>query len=126
MVKHLPLIESSLQTKRAFYFPKETKHSFNWGNKSTKVLLLQYGKRKDIVMINVHENEASSIDVAKKVLEQTGGLLILVRNDGERLVSFEKNTKKIQFDPNRIFTQKGLKRNLYKLNGHVTTALFLP
>jgi hypothetical protein len=109
------------QTKSSVYIPKQTKHYFNWGKKSTVVLLSQYGKRKDIVMLNVHDNETTSIEAAKKVLEQTGGLLIEIENEGERLINFKRNGKNFQFDPNRIFTSKGLQQNLHKLNTHVTS-----
>jgi hypothetical protein len=64
------------------------------------------------------------VDAAKKILEQTGGLLIEVENEGERLINFKKKNKLFQFDPNRVFTPKGLRQNLHRLNRHVTpTAL---
>ena len=75
-------------------------------------------------MLNVHDNETTSVDAAKKVLEQTGGLLIEVENEGERLINFKSHRKIFQFDPNRIFTSKGLLQNLHKLNTHVTSKAY--
>jgi hypothetical protein len=98
------------------YIPKETTHYFNWGNVSTTIVSSQYGKRKDIVLINLHSDEITSVEAAKSILSETGGLLIQIENDTTRLISFEKNGKEFQFDPNRIFTSKGLLQNLEKLN----------
>lgn len=98
------------------YIPKETRHYFNWGNKSTAIVTSQYGRRKDIVMINLHNDETTSVEAAKIILAETGGLLIQIENEGERLISFQNAGREIQFDPNRIFTSTGLRVNLEKLN----------
>jgi hypothetical protein len=99
------------------YIPKETKHYFNWGKDTTVIMVSQYGKRKDIVMINLHADETTSVEAAKSILAETGGLLIQIENDTTRLISFEKNGKEFQLDPNRIFTANGLQQNFEKLNG---------
>lgn len=101
------------------YIPTETKKYFNWGAKTTTVLLSQYGDRKDVVLLNVHADEVTSVEAAKAVLKRTGGLLIEVQNE-ERLIHFERNGIKFQFDPNRVFTSKGLEKNLVFLNKRVT------
>ena len=101
---------------QAVYFPKETKYFFNWGGKSTTLLVSQYGNRSDIVMINVHADEITSIEAGKMILANTGGMLIQVVNDEERLISFEKNGEIFHLDPNRIFTHNGLRKNFKTLN----------
>jgi hypothetical protein len=107
------------QVDTSGYIPTETKKYFSWGAKTTTVLLSQYGDRKDIVVLNVHADELTSVEAAKTILKQTGGLLIEVQNE-ERLIHFERNGIKFQFDPNRVFTSKGLERNLVFLNRRVT------
>ncbi len=74
------------------------------------------------MIIHLHDDEISSAEAAKKVLVQTGGILIELENNGKRLVSFKKGGKKFQFDPNRIFTAKGRSQNLHYLNKTVTPA----
>jgi hypothetical protein len=74
------------------------------------------------VIIHLHDDEISSAEAAKKLLLQTGGILIELENNGERLVSFKKGGKKFQFDPNRIFTAKGRSQNLHYMNKTVTPA----
>jgi hypothetical protein len=108
------------QPASSIYIPKETKHSFIWGNDTTVIRASQYGKRKDIVMINLHSDETTSVEAAKSILSETGGLLVQIENDTTRLISFEKNGKEFQFDPNRIFTAKGLEQNFEKLNGSLS------
>ena len=71
-------------------------------------------------MINLHHNEVTSVGAAKDVLSRTGGILIEIINDNERLLSFHSGKQQFQFDPNRIFTPKGLITNLRKLNKRVS------
>jgi hypothetical protein len=104
------------QTNSSSYTPVTTNYYFDWGKDSTGIVLTQYGNRKGLVMVHLHDDEASSAEAAKKILVQTGGLLVELENNGKRLVSFRKGGKKIQFDPNRIFTAKGRSQNLHLLN----------
>ena len=110
------------QTDSAVYSPVQTKYYFDWGNNKTEITLSQYGQRKDLVMIHLHDNEFASAEAAEKMLEQTGGLLIVIDNKGKRLINFKKSRKMFHFDPNRIFTPQGLRKNLHFLNEQVTSA----
>jgi hypothetical protein len=110
------------QTDSLLYSPVVTSYYFDWGKDSTEILLSQYGTRNRLVIIHLHDDEASSAEAAKKILSQTGGTLIELENNGKRLVSFKKGGKRFQFDPNRIFTPKGRSQNLYYLNKNVTPA----
>jgi len=110
------------QTDSVCYSPVQTKYSFDWDNNLTPIVLTQYGPSTKIVMIHLHDDEIASDKAAGIVLERTGGLLIELKNNGERLISFKKSGRKFFFDPNRIFTPNGLRKNLHFLNGHVTSA----
>jgi hypothetical protein len=48
------------------------------GNKEIKLQVLQYGDKKDIVFINLHDNETTSVEAAKRILERQGGMLIKI------------------------------------------------
>ena len=104
------------------YSPVKTKYTFDWGNNSTSILVSQYGQSKDVVMIHVHDDETTSAKAAKEVLQHTGGLIIELDNGGKRLVKFKKSGRWFFFDPNRIFSLKGIQQNLHFLNDHVTSA----
>jgi hypothetical protein len=110
------------QTDSSVDAPVVASYYFDWGKDSSEILVSQYGSRKGLVIIHLHDDEISSSEAAKKVLVQTGGILIELQNHEKRLVSFKKNGKKFQFDPNRIFTAKGRSQNLRYLNKTVTPA----
>jgi hypothetical protein len=110
------------QTDSAVYSSVQTKYYFDWGNNKTEITLRQYGQRKDLVMIHLHDNEFASAEAAEKMLGQAGGLLIVIDNKGRRLINFKKSGKIFHFDPNRIFTPQGLRTNLHFLNEQVTSA----
>ena len=117
-----PLFNSFLQTFSQTDAPVETKYTFDWGNNSTSILVSQYGQSKDVVMIHVHDDETASAKAAKEVLQHTGGLIIELDNGGRRLVKFKKSGRWFFFDPNRIFSSKGIDENLHFLNDNVTSA----
>ena len=54
--------------------PTEKNYSYHLGDSLVKLVTLQYGKRNDIVMLNLHDDEATSVQAAQTVLEETGGL----------------------------------------------------
>jgi len=108
------------QTNSSLFTPVTKSYYFKWGKDSTEILLSNYGSRDGLVMVHLHDDETSSGEAAKKVLSQTGGILIELENNGKRLVSFKKGGKRFQFDPNRIFTTKGRSQNLHLLNKTVT------
>jgi hypothetical protein len=110
------------QTNRSVYTPLVKSYYFGWGKDSTAIQVSRYGNRNGLVIIHLHDDEISSAEAAKKILVQTGGILIELENNGKRLVSFKKGGKNFQFDPNRIFTAKGRSQNLHYLNKTVTPA----
>lgn len=82
------------------------------GNDNINIQVFQYGDKNDIVFINLHDNEVSSVDGAKKILENHGGLLIKIENKNKRNVSFRLDDRSYTFDPNRIFSKIGIKLTL--------------
>jgi len=102
------------------FTPAIATYYFDWGKDSTGIVVTRYGGRNGLAMVHLHDDEISSADAARKVLLQTGGILIELENNGKRLVSFRKGGKRFEFDPNRIFTAKGRSQNLHYLNKTVT------
>jgi hypothetical protein len=96
------------------YIPRETMHYFELGSTIIPLQLIRYGNNRHIVMINVHDDETTAVVAAKNVLQDIGGLLIKIENKNQRLVSFILNKKQYKFDPNRIFSKKGIIATLKK------------
>ncbi|MCE3282568.1 MAG: hypothetical protein K0Q66_1305 [Chitinophagaceae bacterium] len=93
---------------------QETKTDTLW-IESTPVEIRQsnYGTNAgDIVFLNVHENESTSVKAAEQYLEGKEGKLLRVHQSGKRFLSFRLKTTTFQFDPNRIFSEKGREATL--------------
>ena len=96
------------------YTLKQTTSFYNLGNKNIGVVTYKYNNNPNILMINVHDDEVTAIETSKQVLRKTGGTLIKINNDTQRLVSFKLNNILYTFDPNRMFTQNGIITSLNK------------
>jgi hypothetical protein len=70
------------------YIPKITTILHKLGNDHIQLKISQYGKNKDIVYINLHADETTSIAGAENFLQTRGGLLIKLENANKRNISF--------------------------------------
>jgi hypothetical protein len=86
------------------------------GSTQVAVQVSHFGDRKNIVMLNLHDNEITSVEAARNILQQSGGVLVNINNNYERLVSFTLKGKTYQFDPNRMFTRIGIMADLFEQN----------
>jgi hypothetical protein len=67
-------------------------------------------------MINVHDDENTSVAAGKIVIEQTGGRLIELSHGGRRNIRFILAGKRYAFDPNRVFSDSGIRHTLEHQN----------
>ncbi len=65
-------------------------------------------------MINVHDDENTSVEAGLANINRFGGRLIELVHSGERLVTFSVAGDKFSFDPNRIFSDAGIEDTLKK------------
>jgi hypothetical protein len=91
-----------------------TEKTFHYklGERKLPIKVKQYGDVKDLVFINMHDDENSSVEATKLLLEKAGGLLIEVDNFQKRNIKFKIGNSIYQFDPNRIFTREGIEQTL--------------
>ncbi len=82
------------------------------GDRAIPFTLAVYGNLKDLVFINLHDDEQTSVIATKRLLQQQGGLLIRLDNRGDRIIRFNLNGKRYGFDPNRIFSREGINKTL--------------
>ncbi|MBA2498869.1 MAG: hypothetical protein H0V30_04005 [Chitinophagaceae bacterium] len=99
--------------------PTETVYPFQFGDNTINLIITEFEGTRNLVMINLHDNERTSINAGKKVLSEKGGILIRIDNQNTRLISFMLDDKKYTFDPNRMFTRPGVEASL-KLNSQST------
>ena len=113
-----PLSEN-LATTEARYIPFEKTVFYNLGDKTIPLKVMQYGPANDIVCINLHDNEFTSVQAARSVLELKGGTLIRIENNAQRVVRFRLRGVIYGFDPNRIYSRTGIEQTL-KENGRTS------
>ncbi len=78
------------------------------------------GKGKTYV--HVHQNEQTALKAAKVALRQQGGSLITLVHSGGRTIVFHLNNQRYEFDPNRIYTDKGIKKTLAQYSRYTPEA----
>jgi hypothetical protein len=92
--------------------PKLAHVTHKLGDNRIRINIYKYGSRRDIVFINLHANETTSVNAAQKLLEIRGGILIALENDKKRNIGFNLNRRGYTFDPNRIFSRNGIRKTL--------------
>ncbi len=93
------------------------------GDNRITIQTFQYGDRKDIVFINLHDNESTAVNATQKLLESAGGMLIKIDNGSKRNISFRVNGRSFIFDPNRIFSKKGIQLSLLRFGNSDNKAI---
>lgn len=78
----------------------------------TKVLIVQERQGEGKVFIHLHQNETTALEAARRVIHAQGGQLITLVHPGQRYISFMLHGKHYLFDPNRIFTDRGIQATL--------------
>lgn len=78
----------------------------------TTVTLEVITRGRGPVFVAPHENEVTAIEGAKQLIGRMGGTLVILRHQGTRNVKFVLEGQTHQFDPNRIFTDEGIRRTL--------------
>ncbi|MGL5743117.1 MAG: protein tyrosine phosphatase [Legionella sp.] len=66
--------------------------------------------------VHLHHNEQTALKAAQVVIQKEGGSLLTLDHSGGRNIVFHLNNQRYEFDPNRIFTDVGIKRTLSELS----------
>ncbi|WP_051296171.1 hypothetical protein [Eisenibacter elegans] len=80
----------------------------------TTVYLCTYerGNAHKMVFFNMHDDENTSVEAAKNVIDRFGGRLVELQHSGERILKFRLKGAVYGLDPNRIFTDQGIRQTL--------------
>jgi hypothetical protein len=105
----------TLANDRASFLPRESSVSYKLGERVIQIKTFQYGNVKDMIYVNLHDDEITAVNGAKKLLEKKGGLLIKIENYHTRNIKFKLDGKYYTIDPNRMFSRKGITQSLLLL-----------
>lgn len=88
---------------------------------SCKVIIQQSQHASGQSFVHVHQNETTALRAAQHIVETKGGRLLTLIHPGQRNIVFQQNHQRYEFDPNRMFTDAGIKKTL-KSFGHYSPA----
>lgn len=83
---------------------------------------VQYKAGKDKTFIHLHQIETTALTAAKIVARQQGASLIFLSHSGGRNIVFHLGEQRYEFDPNRMFTDLGIKKTLSHLSHYTPQA----
>jgi hypothetical protein len=92
--------------------PRVTTIPYQLGDRILQIKTYQYGAVKDLVYINLHDDEVTAVNGARKILEKKGGFLIRIENYRTRNIKFRLDGKYYTIDPNRMFSRTGIIHSL--------------
>jgi hypothetical protein len=72
--------------------------------------------------VHVHQNETTALKAAKVAISKQGGSLLTLTHSGSRNIVFHLNNQRYEFDPNRIYTDKGIKKTLAQFSRYTPEA----
>lgn len=92
----------------------------------TTVVIKQFQRTatsKSKNFVHVHQNETTALSAALITIRENGGSVLTLQHPGGRNIVFHLQKKRYEFDPNRIFTDIGIKKTLttfgnYSLKAH--------
>lgn len=87
----------------------------------TTVLIKQHSNGCGKAFVHVHQNETTALKAARAVVKARGGSVLTLVHSGGRNVVFHLRHTRYEFDPNRIYTDKGIKKTLRQF-GHYSPA----
>lgn len=79
---------------------------------SAVVLAIHQSADSSLSMLVLHDDENTAVDAGLAVVNELGGRLVELRAQGERRVSFSIDGRHYDLDPNRIFTDAGIRTTL--------------
>lgn len=98
-----------------------SRRSFQLGETRVQVRVTQNHKPTP-TMVNVHDDENTSVRAGKVLVRESGGRLIELAHSGKRFVEFRLEGQTYRFDPNRIFTEEGIRATLTRQKNYSDAA----
>lgn len=102
----------SLSGKPGKLTPLEKTIYHRIGDRKLPLVETKFGPSNGIVFVNLHDDEQTSVNATRSILEKEGGQLLRIENGEKRFIRFRVNGKFYSFDPNGMFTPDGVERSL--------------
>ena len=87
-----------------------------------RVIIQQQKNGDGKAFVHLHQSEKTALKAARTVVTQEGGFLMTLIHSGDRNIVFNMHNKRYEFDPNRIFTQAGIKKTLMEFSDYTPQA----
>jgi len=100
------------------FVPQGRTLGFTLADRTISVSELTYGGTREWVFVHLHGSEPTSLQAAQEILPYTGGHLIKLENRSSRNLVVQLQKRKWQIDPNRVYSDTGIRMNLRELNKH--------
>lgn len=111
------------QQERADPVPQLKEHAVVVGLSTVAVQKIIYTTSSPFLFVHLHSNETTAAEVAQAISAKRGIPFVQIRNGKERLIPFRLASDAYRFDPNRMFSDSGI-RNTLSLYNHSTDAAF--
>ncbi len=95
-------------------------YSVKVGDSTVNIKQYKHGKGK--AFVHVHQNETTALKAARAVIKSEGGSVLTLTHSGGRNIVFHLRHKRYEFDPNRIYTDKGIKKTLMQFGKYTPAA----
>lgn len=95
--------------------------TFQLGNRTLYIHRTVYDSTGPVV-VQLHGNEATALEAALQTLDIRGGTLLRIDHK-QRNISFHLQGKRYTFDPNRMFTRRGIQASLQTYGNYSAAAI---
>ena len=68
--------------------------------------------------VHLHQNETTALKAARSIVRAKGGSVLTLIHSGGRNIVFHVRHQRFEFDPNRIYTDKGIKKTLLQFGAY--------
>ncbi len=96
-------------------FPKD-EIAIRLGDSTIVLLALHQNADSLFSMLVLHDDENTAVEAGQAFVDEHGGRLVELRAQGERRVVFSLDGQRFDFDPNRIYTDIGVRATLNPSN----------
>ena len=93
------------------------------GESKIEIKISEKRAQLPICYVNLHENENTSVVAGYSNLDKYGGFMIELKHRNTRNIRFIMDGQYVEFDPNRIFTETGIRATLMNF-GNSSKAAF--